>query len=83
MAVALRVSKNRAWGREPALCGLGKCAPVAEQAAFSNTLHALAGGRMLVFQYPAEPHLLKKTAAVKLPAVPLAPGPARAPDNQR
>jgi hypothetical protein len=41
--------KNRAQGRDPALCGFCKCSHIAEYAALSNTPHALADGLMVVF----------------------------------
>jgi hypothetical protein len=49
-----RVLKNRASGRDPALCGFCKCSHIVEYAALSKTLHALADVLMLVFQYPVE-----------------------------
>jgi hypothetical protein len=47
-----RVLKNRASGRDPALCGFCKCSHINEYAALSKTPHALADGLMLVFQHP-------------------------------
>jgi hypothetical protein len=47
------VLKNRASGRDPALCGFCKCSHILEYAALSKTPHALADGLMLVFQHPA------------------------------
>jgi hypothetical protein len=44
-----RVLKNRASGRDPALCGFCKCSHINEYAALSKTPHALADGLMLVF----------------------------------
>jgi hypothetical protein len=49
------VLKNRALGRDPALCGFCKCSHMTEYAALSKTPHALADGRMLVFQHPVKP----------------------------
>ncbi len=49
-----RVLKNRASGRDPALCGYCKCSHITEYAALSKIPHALADGLMLVFQHPAE-----------------------------
>jgi hypothetical protein len=46
------VLKNRASRRDPALCGFGKRSPIAEWAARSKTLHAVADGLMLVFHRP-------------------------------
>jgi hypothetical protein len=43
--------KNRASGRDPALCGFCKCSHINEYAALSKTPHALADG-LLVFQHP-------------------------------
>jgi hypothetical protein len=43
------VLKNCAPGRDPALGGFCKCSHIAEYAALSRTPHALAGGRVLVF----------------------------------
>jgi hypothetical protein len=46
------VLKNRASGRDPALCGFCKCSPIAEYAALSKTPHALADRLILVFKHP-------------------------------
>jgi hypothetical protein len=46
--------KNRAEGRDPALCGFCKCSPIHLHAALSKTPHAWADGLMLVLQHPAE-----------------------------
>jgi hypothetical protein len=49
-----RVLKNRASGRDPALCSLCKCSHFTECAALSKTPHALADSLVLVFQHPVE-----------------------------
>jgi hypothetical protein len=46
------VLKNRASGRDPALCGFCKCSHILEYAVLSKTPHALADGLMLVFEHP-------------------------------
>jgi hypothetical protein len=48
------VLKNRASGRDPALCGFCKYSHIAEYAALSKTPHALADGLTLVFKHPAK-----------------------------
>jgi hypothetical protein len=48
------VLKNRASGRDPALCGFCKCSHIDAYAALSKTPHALADSPMLVFQHPVK-----------------------------
>jgi hypothetical protein len=47
-----RVLKNRAQGRNPALCDFCKCSHLTEYAALSKTPQALADDFMFVFQHP-------------------------------
>jgi hypothetical protein len=49
-----RLMKNRASGRDPALCGFCKCSHMTAYVALSKTPHALADGLMLAFQYPVD-----------------------------
>jgi hypothetical protein len=49
--------KNRASGRDPALCGYCKCSHIDAYAALSKTPHALADGLMLVFKHPVKGYI--------------------------
>jgi hypothetical protein len=50
---SIRVLKNGASGRDPALRGFCKCSHLIEYAALSKTPRAWADGLILVFQHPA------------------------------
>jgi hypothetical protein len=51
---SIKVLKNRASRRDPALCIFCKCSHMTEYASLSKSPHALADGLMLVFQHPVK-----------------------------